>query len=267
MKATKASGRALLALLCLASCSKKEPAPHRTEPWLAHPSASISAGAALGGAPQRYHFSSDSQVRFTLVGKKGKVSGRLPLDLAHATLRLDPRDLKSTRASIDVDLTKLSMDAEALPENVDLGGSTPNDVALQWLELGADVAPERRRELGSARFELASVETSTNTLDLAARRQQSARATVVGTLLLHGFRAPVRTDVVLTPVESPAGAPQRFSIRSVGALVVPLAPHGIAARGPSGIVDALGMARSANWVGRQAKVEFELFAEADTGAN
>jgi hypothetical protein len=254
----------LLGPLWLASCSKKEPAPHRTEPWLAHPSAS--ANAAFASAPQSFHFTPDSSVRFTLQGKKGKVSGRLALDLAHATLRLDPRDLKNTSASLDVDLTKLSIDAEALPEDVELGGGTPSALALQWLELGADVAPERRRELGRARFELASVETSATALNLGARRPQSVRATVVGTLLLHGFRAPVRTDVVLTPLEGPAGAPLRLSIRSAGALVVALAPHGIVARGPSGITDALALARSASWVGKQAKVDFELLAEADADA-
>lgn len=264
MKATRTRGLALFALLSGVSCSKPDPAPRRTEPWLAQPSASTSVG--LENTAQVFRFSPDSSVRFTLLGKKGKVSGQLALDLAQATLRLDPRDLKSTRASIDVDLTKLSIDADALPEDVDLGGSTPNAVALQWLELGPDVAPEKRREFARARFELASVEPSANALDFGASRQQSVRASVVGTVLLHGFRAPVRCEVVLTPVESPPGTPQRLSIRSVSSLVLALAPHGIVARGPSGIADALGMARSANWVGKQAKVEFELFAEADTVA-
>lgn len=261
----KPGGLALLGLLFLTGCSKKDPAPHRTEPWLAQPSAST---RELGqGAPQTFHFTPDSSVRFTVPGKKGKVSGRLALDLPRASLRLDPRELANTSASIEVDLTKLSIDAEALPENVELGGGTPDALALQWLELGPDVAPERRREFGSARFELTSIENpSVPALDSSARRRQTVRATAVGTLLLHGFRAPVRCDVVLAPVESPTGTPQRLSIRSAGALVVTLAPHGIVARGPSGIADALAMARSAPWVGKQAKVEFELFAAADAPA-
>lgn len=258
----KLSPLALSSLLCLAGCSKKEPPPRRTEPWLAQPSAS--ANAVARDAPQSFHFGPDSSVRFTLPSKKGKLSGRLALDLTRATLRLDPNDLKNSSASIDVDLTKLSIDAEALPESVELSDSSPDVLAQQWLELGPDVAPERRREFGSARFELTAIENaSANALDLGARRQQSVRATAVGTLLLHGFRAPVRCDVVLAALESPAGTPQRLSIRSAGAFVVTLAPHGIMARGPSGIADALAMARSAAWVGKQAKVEFELWATAE----
>jgi hypothetical protein len=143
---------------------------------------------------------------------------------------------------------------------------------LQWLELGPDVAPERRREFSSARFELTSIETSSATsLDFGARRSArhlgATRATVVGTLLIHGFRAPVRCDVVLSSLESAAGTPQRLSIRSVGPLVVALAPHDIVARGPSGIADPLATARSADWVGKNAKVEFELVAQADTAAS
>lgn len=253
---------ALCGLLSLSSCSKPEAPVRRTEPWPAQPSASAHASAE---APQSYRFSPDSLVRFTLQGKRDKVSGRLPLDVAHATLQLDLRDLKSSRARIDFDLTKLSVDAEALPDDVDLGGRTPDGLAQQWLELGPNVAAERRREFGTARFELVSVESAVNALDPRARRPQSVRATVVGTLLLHGFRAPVRADVVLSAVESPAGGPQRVSIRSVGAVVVPLAPHEIVARGPSGIADVLAMARSARWVGKQAKLELELFAEAEPG--
>lgn len=250
-----------LGLLCCAACSKKEPAPRRTEPWLAQPSAA--QAAQLGQAPLSFHFTPESSIRFTLPGKKGNVSGRLPL--AEGTLRLDPRDLKSASASIDVDLTKLSIDAEALPEGVELGGSSPNALALQWLELGADVAPQRRREVAQARFELTSVETlSASNLDWGARRTvSSARASIVGTLLIHGFRAPIRSDVVVTALPLATGGPRRLSIRSAGALVVPLAPHDISARGPSGTADPLAMLRSAAWVGKNARVEFELVAEAE----
>jgi hypothetical protein len=257
----KAVWLALLGVACAVGCSKKPAPPHRTEPWLAHPSASN--GMAELEAPLGFHFTAESLIRFTLSGKKGKISGRLPLDLGNSALRLDPRDLKHTRASLEVDLTKLSIDAEGLPEAVD--GGTPSALALQWLELGPGVALERQREFAAARFELVSLESSSAAmLELHAPHGKGrVRATVVGTLLLHGFRAPVRTDVQLTPLDTPTGAPARFSIRSVGALVVALGPHDIVARDASGRADALATARGADWVGKNAKVEFELMAEAD----
>jgi len=256
----KAAAYALMGFVLCSGCSKQEAPARRTEPWLANPSAS--SNAASNSAPQTFHFAPDSSIRFSVPGKKAKVSGRLPL--GEGTLRLDTRDLKNTSASIDVDLTKLSIDADTLPENAELGSSTPDALALQWLELGPDVAPERRRELSAARFELSSVENpSAPALDFGGRAKNQVRASVVGTLLIHGFRAPVRCDVLLKPLESAPGAPKRLSIRSAGALVLALAPHDISARGPSGIADALAMARASEWIGKNARVEFELLAEAD----
>jgi hypothetical protein len=253
----------LLGLSCALGCSKKPAPPHRTEPWLAHPSAS--AGNSGVEAPLGFHFTDESSVRFTLLGKKGKVSGRVPLALGNSALGLDPRDLKNSSASVEVDLSKLSVDAEALPPGVE--GTTPTALALQWLELGPEVAREKRQAFASARFELVSLESSSSTtLDLGARRAKNrVRATIVGTLLLHGFRAPVRCDVVLAPLDTPTGSPPRLSIRSVGALVVALGPHDVVARSASGVADALATARSAEWVGKSVKVEFELVADADAG--
>ena len=255
----KAAAFGLLVLLTCNACSKKEAPPRRTEPWLANPSAS--GNPAVAAAPQSFHFTPDSSIRFSVPGKKAKVAGRVPL--TEGTLRLDTRDLKNASASIDVDLTKLSLDPETIPEGVELGGA-PDALALQWLELGSDVAPERRREISVARFELSSVETvSASFLDFGSRNKNAVRASLVGTLLIHGFRAPVRCDVLLKPLESAPGAAKRLSIRSVGPLVIALAPHDISARGPAGIADALAMARASDWVGKQIKVEVELVAEAD----
>lgn len=256
----KAAALALLALLTGGGCSKKEAPPRRTEPWLANPSASSNAAASV--APLSFHFAPDSSIRFSVPGKKAKVGGSVPL--TEGALRLDTRDLKNASASIEVDLTRLRLDPETIPEGVELGGA-PDALAQQWFELGEEVAPEKRRELQTARFELSSVETvSTPFLDFGARNKAQVRASLVGTLLIHGFRAPVRCDVLLKPLESAPGAAKRLSIRSAGPLVIALAPHDISARGPSGIADALAMARASDWVGKNARVEFELLAEADT---
>jgi hypothetical protein len=241
----------LLSLGLAAGCSKREAPPRRTEPWLASPSAS---GAVLGG-PRAFRFTSDSVIRFSTSGRKGKLSGRLPL--AQGELRFDPRDVRGASASLSVDLTKLSIDES--PAAAELGGSSPDTLARQWLELGPEVPAERREQFATARFELSSLENlSASFLELTANGKSSGlRATAVGTLLLHGFRAPVRAEVRVSTTRT-----DQLSIRSVGALVITLAPHDIVARGPAGVVDALGASRSADWVGKQARVEFELIAEA-----
>jgi hypothetical protein len=242
------------------ACSKKPEPPHRTEPWLATPSASASSSAVSSGA-RSYHFGRDSSVRFSVSGRKGEASGRAPV--TQGALRLDPRDLKSASASVIVDLTQLAMDAENLPAAFEGSGASPSALALNWLELGPTVAAEKRALFGSARFELTAVESNANVLELGAKKPHAVRATAVGTLLIHGFRAPVRAEVSLVVVPTDNGAPPRLAIRSTSALVLPLAPHDISARGPDGIADALATARAADWVGKSVKLEVELTAEPD----
>lgn len=240
---------ALLALgLLLLACSKPEAPAHRTEPWPAHAGASSTRPST---APRHYRLTDESQVRFSIPGKRGKVSGRLPI--TQGQLQLDPREPKNSRASIDVDLTALSIET-ALPEGVELSG-TPHSVGLQWLELGAGVPSERRARFASAHFELVSLEGPTFLELGGGRKPASTRATAVGTLLLHGFRAPLRIEAVLTVL-----SPERLSIRSAGPFVVPLAAHDVMARDATGMADPLATVRAADWVGKSVRVEVELFA-------
>jgi polyisoprenoid-binding protein YceI len=240
----------LLALALCGACAKPEDKPRRTEPWLAQPSAS---GSASSAAPtRRFRFASDSSVRFSVPGKKGTVSGRFTR--AQGSLELDPAEPKNTRANLEVDLTTLSIDTEA-PPGLELGGS-PATVGMQWLELGAEVPADRRQQFKTARFELTSLE-GPNASELRARRRTGVtRVAAVGTLLLHGFRAPVRLELLVA-----GGGTERLSIRSASALVIPLSTHDITARGPTGIADVLGAARAGDWVGKNVRVELELFAE------
>lgn len=263
MRTALATIALLGAVSLLGGCRKHEEPVHRTEPWLAHPSASGSETALAPQAPRRFHFATESRVRFSLLGKKGKLSGSAP---AQGSLQLDPRDLTHTTATLTVDLAALEVDDANLPEGMALGMS-PSSVAQQWLELGAEVPAERREQFRVARFELSSVEGwSGAPLDFAGRRRVTVRVTAVGTLLLHGFRAPVRAELALTPQAADPGAgghPGKLSIRSASALVVPLAPHDISARSPSGVVDTAATARAADFLGKNARIELELLAEPD----
>jgi polyisoprenoid-binding protein YceI len=245
--------RALWLALALCACSKPEEKPRRTEPWPAQSSAG--SATAVSKAPRRFRFAKDSTVRFSVPGKKGKVSGRFAI--AQGSLELDPREPKNTRATLDVDLTTLTIDTD-VPAGLDLGGAAAA-VGLQWLELGAEVPAERREQFKLARFELADVE-STNVSDASARRRSGVtRVTVVGTLQVHGFRAPVRAELLVA-----GGGSERLSIRSARSLVLPLSTHDITARDASGIADALGAARAADWVGKNASVDLHLFAEPES---
>jgi hypothetical protein len=256
--ALKRLGCALL-LALLPACSKKVEPPRRTEPWLATPSASASAGPSF--ASSRFHFTSESLVRFSLPTRKAKPGGSVAI--SGGELLLDARQLEQTRGSVEVDLTKLTIDESTLPEAAELGGRSASELALDWLELGPNAAREKRDQFGKARFELVSIENLSSPALTGEGRAQRVRATVIGTLLLHGFRAPLRAEVWVELQRQP-GRADRLSIRSAAPLVVPLGPHDIGARSPSGASDPLTAARAAEWVGKALRLELELAAEASS---
>lgn len=250
----------LAAVLLGVACSKKEEPPRRTAPWRAQPSASVNATTETG--PLHFRVLPESSIRFSVPTRRARPGGSLAL--LDGRIDLDPRDLSRTKASLDFDLTSLAVDAGSLPQEAELAGGDPRVLALQWLELGSDVPAERREQFAKARFELSAVEDASGPLDLEASKSGArTSATAVGSLLLHGFRAPVRTRVQLQ-VHPPAepGAPRRLTIRSLDPVVLSLAAHDIQARSAAGVNDAALTARLSDVVGKNARVEFDLSAEA-----
>ncbi len=254
----RALGLALL--LACAGCSKKVEPPRRTEPWLATPSVSAEPSAL---APRSFRFTSASVARFSVPSRKAKVSGSVAV--SGGELRTDPRRLELTRGHVEVDLSKLTIDESSVPEGAELGGRSASELALDWLELGAGVAQDKRAQFGKARFELVSIDNLSGPALSGEGRSGRVRAVVIGTLLLHGFRAPVRADVWVELQPAPAeGGGQRLSIRSAVPLVLPLGPHDIGARSASGTPDPLSAARAGEWVGKSARIELDLTAEPST---
>lgn len=251
----------LSACACACGCSKEQAPARRTAPWLA----SASASAASSPARLSLHFLPESSVRFSLPSTKADPTGQLPV--VEGKLELDPADLPSTRGYLEADLLRLALDPASLPPETGLDAQSAGELALQWLELGSSVPPERRQQLSRARFELTAIEgLSATSLELDARRSSRVRATAIGSLLLHGFRAPVRVEVSVQALPRSPDGPLRVSIRSIKALVLPLDPHDVAPRDASGFGQA-SQTRFAGKPGRSAKITFELVAEASARAS
>jgi polyisoprenoid-binding protein YceI len=246
----------LLALLLLlgAGCSKKVEPPRRTEPWLANPSAS--AGAELKIGPLRFEVLAESGARFTLSGKRAKVSGTVPL--LSGRLELDPNNLGSSRSSLEFDLARVdvAVDTEA-PDYESAQSATAS--ALDWLELGSGVVDARREVFRRALFELSAIEDFNGSLDLGATK--ATTVTAVGALTLHGFRAPVRARVQLQPLKTAPDAPRRLSIRSLQPVVLSLEAHDIVSRNVAGVSDATLTDRATRVIGKSVRVDFELIAQ------
>lgn len=249
------------ALLVCQGCAKHEPAPRRTAPWLASAAASASAAPPASNAKRSFRIdAASSRIQFSLPGRKAKPSGSVPV--LGGKLELAPSELDSARASVEADLLGISIDPASLPEDAGLT-LAPNLLALHWLELGPGVSSEKREQFARARFELSSLEAlSAPALDFGSQRPAKVRATAVGSLLLHGFRAPVRVELVLQPLPTAPGAPLRLSIRTASPLVLSLPPHDIGPRSAEGIAAPGEATRAEASLGKNAKIDVELVAEA-----
>ncbi len=259
------AGCLLSAWLLLGGCSNKQEPPRRTEPWLATPSAAHSAPTAAG--PVLYRFTSDSRITFVLPGKTAQPRGRVPL--LGGEVRLDPADLVHSTARLDADLSALTLQPDSLPTDALGNDGSADTAARRWFELGTDVAADRVRSFGRARFELLSVEALSETAQArseAGKGQREWRATVGGTLLVHGFRAPVRAEVgfVLSPVAG--DLTPTLTIRTKRPFSVVLATYEITARDPAGTPLPLEAKAWLERVGKAAQVEFELVAKSEPAA-
>lgn len=214
-------------LLGLAACAKKEQKPLRTEPWLAHPSASAPIGNDAGLKSDRYALDEQSRLRIEMPGTRGSVRGSITR--LQGQIQIDPDDLSRTRAQVFADLNSLNFEEPSAD-----GSPTLLSRARAALELDKADSPFK-----NASFELSALE------QLSALRLESSsgilrnggtrplRAVAVGNLLLHGFRVQERVpvEVELGPPGT-AGSAAVLSIRSRAPLVVSLETHAISVISP-----------------------------------
>jgi hypothetical protein len=248
---------ALLAAVLSMSCSKKSDPPRRTEPW---PAQSSAAPQASSGKRLSYRFAPDSRVSFHVPGRRATLRGTVPL--AGGSLSLDFSDLSRSKATLHADLMALELDEATLPPDagIESASASASASARQWLELGAQVPEEQRQFFGRATFELVSAEPVGAGTSARADGTSKYAADVVGTLLVHGFRAPVRARVELeTRPGATEGAPT-VTIRTRSPLVVSLPAHDVTARDAAGVPLPLEAARLSAGMGREARIEAELTA-------
>jgi hypothetical protein len=252
----KAPPLAALALgLALVQCRHAPKKPDRTAPWPASASPSASAAPLL----RRLHYGLErGDISFELPARHASPRGKLAHPRGELDVELD--DLSHTTGSVAVDLRELV---------VTRAGGEPDTTntarALAWLELGHEVAVEKRDLAANANFLISSLDAghlvaAPNGDRRVPRRELESRWTVRGELSLHGVRAPVTAEVNLSlvPGPDPAAPPVELLIRSRRPLVVSLDTHEIRPRDERGVPVAKDLALLGDDVGTEAKVSFEL---------
>lgn len=248
--------RFLAPLLCvLLGCSRAEKRPERTEPWPA-PSA-VPSGSARPAVQRATYELERSSITFEVPGKRHNPRGRFVRATGHFDTDLER--LERSSGSVRVDLTSLELDP-----SVDAGGADATRRALEWLELGAEIAETARESNRSATFSLRGLEDVEGKRLTGLRERRGAKpriiATAVGDLSLHGVRAPARVPVSLEIEETPGTdePPGRLVIRALRPFVVSLGVHDIRPRDARGVLVARELTLLGEHVGREAKVSFEL---------
>jgi hypothetical protein len=227
--ASKATGVVLLgAILGVSACAKKEPKPLRTEPWLAHPTASAagSAGGDAGPPATRYMLSEPSRIHFEVPSRSGALRGTLTRVSGEITVVLG--DLSQSRGQVRADLSSLAL------EGPDPSNAAPLARARAALGLeDPSAAPSATFDL-SELHDVSPVELEpAPESDAGAPFTRRARLTGIGNLLLHGFRVVRRTSL-----EAEFGfaedrkVPSTLVIRSRVPFVVSLQTHAIQAVRP-----------------------------------
>ncbi len=232
--------RQLAVLLLLGACTKKAPKPVRTEPWLAHPPASV---AARGPVATRYAIRGPSRIHFELSGERRALRGAFAGVTGEIAVNL--QDLAQSRGQVQVDLRSMTLDSEGK--------------AAEHLEL-LERAERALGDANGANFELRALEDvsppslAPGASDGGPVSIRRVRGGAVGNLLLHGFRvvrrAPLEAEFSFDGREQ---APSQVVIRSRAPFVIHLETHGISAGGDTAGPN-LPPARA-----RDARVSVELY--------
>ncbi len=210
-------------VLMATGCAKKDPKPAHTEPWLAHPPASASADPDAALPTTHYVLTDQSQIRFELPTKRGKVLGKLTKVSGELTVALGA--LAQSRGQVRAELGSLSLDGDDADSASWLarartalgladGGATPGAVATFDITGLDDVSPEALEPARAG--------------DGGAPSARRVRGTAEGNLLLNGFRVLKRE-----PLEAEFGfasdrtVPATVVIRSRAPLVITLDTHEI----------------------------------------
>ena len=237
--------RTALLYLALAACSRKEePLKARTEPWqnpAFQEGAASSAAPSASAAASEHYALERADVRFALATKEQTTRGRIAA--ASGELRLAQGKLAETRATLDVDLTTLTIDADGDAESQ----SAYTRRALEWLEVGPALPAATRDRHRGARFELTGLERLT-----PGKNPGAWQATARGQLSLHGFRVPVEQ-----PIAVELGS-NTITVRSLRPLVIKLGEHDLRPRNEQGQIVSSELSLLGTRIGREAKVDFEL---------
>jgi hypothetical protein len=227
----------------LAACRKEEAPKPRTEPWAnpAYGASSVASAAPSSRAGQKYSLDpAATRLTFSLPAKGGTPRGSL--SQTSGTLDFDGANPAASRAELSFDLASITLD----PWSEAPAGST---AALDWLEIGADVASATREQHRRASFSLSKLSGLGEGLE---KPHGKASGSARGELSLHGYRVPLE---VLIEVERRG---EDLVVRSRKPFGIKLAEHDIVPRGTAGERRSQDLGALGTTVGKEIKVECEL---------
>jgi hypothetical protein len=227
------------------ACRKAEPPKPRTEPW-ENPAYGTSSSAVASASPSPSagrKFALDpasSRITFSLPAKGGTPRGSL--HEASGTLDFNAANPAASQAELSFDLASIVLDAASDSP----AGAT---AALDWLELGAEVASATREQHRRATFALSKLSGFGEGLE---KPHGKAFGSARGELSLHGFRVPLEVSLEIER------RGDELVVRTRKPASIKLAEHDIVPRGPAGERRSQDLALLGATVGKEIKVECEL---------
>jgi hypothetical protein len=246
--------------LTVACKDKAQPTAEKpTEPWPARPAASAATRQRV-----TLSVSEGSKVSFELPGKGRRLKGEF--NRVSGSFEADLGDLSGLGGRLIVDLSSLQLATPDLAAEPSLELTAAQ--AMQWLELGSEVAPQKRERLGQGRMTISGLRQATEQELLPPEPradnktlQRRADGEAEGDLELHATRVHLLVPLRITAFYDNDGAAVRFShadVESRSPLTLDLPTFGIQPRTAQGTLDSTAQASFSKSLGRGARVSVFL---------
>lgn len=249
----------VLAWLGVCSCNPEpQPAPAASAPWPARPSLSASTPARVVVLP----LASESQLSFEVPSKKLPIRGTVRV--LKGELRLSPGALAQSTAELEVDLGSLRVEE---PEDAGQIDRSLSSRAQAWLNLGVSLPEAELARRRWARFKvetLKNVRTSEGAsgsgaaAPAQAQTELTVHADAIGSLLLNDHRVSYQVPIAARLSTHAAQDPVEVAIETTRPIELALTDHDIRPRDAFGVFQPEEARRSADLVGRSARVTTQL---------
>jgi polyisoprenoid-binding protein YceI len=254
-----------IVLVVAASGCSKEATTAKKEAWEEMPAKSSPAAPPKGSMEMATPPPAAGHSRMTFSSGKGtflidapleKIKGRS--EETDGVLDVDVNDLGKTRGELGFRMASLKTETFGDKDK----DESQTEHARNWMEVGHDSSPEKRKQFEWAKFVIKSLEATPAKLAEVpeANGVRTLKVKATGEFTLHGVSSSKTVPVTVT-FKGPADAPTEVMLKSDEALSISLKEHGVMPRDKVGSFLNGALERIGKKIDDKVQVMFEATAK------